>query len=81
MTVTAEEIATVLKLAQAATLTKQQLQKDPKKSTATIASDILLENYLYPLLQKLKEAGNTQLIEEIDKILGTPENTAQSTIQ
>lgn len=30
MTVTAEEIATVLRLAQAATLTKQQLQKIPR---------------------------------------------------
>jgi len=70
MPITAEEIATVLKLAQGATLTKAAISRTSIHTT-DIASDDLLEE-IYMLLEQ--NATNTAFIEEIDKRLNASKN-------
>lgn len=75
ITITPEEIATVLKLSQAATLTKALIREKKELGvfTADIASDALLEE-IYELLEQIqKNPENAQFIAEIDQILNALE--------
>lgn len=69
ISITAEEIAITLKLAQAASLTKSAIRarKDQTVFTADIASDALLEE-LCLLLETNQQ--NSEFIEKINDILG-----------
>lgn len=75
ISITAEEIATTLKLAQAATLTKAELKKTPGVSTSVIASDSLLDE-IYAILEE--NSSNTDLLKEIDTRLNAPQETDQT---
>lgn len=78
--VTAEEIAAVLRLSQAASLTKAALRSSGDSehvSTADIAPDSLLEE-MYWILNE--NSSNNEFIEEIDRRLNSTDNSEQTDI-